>query len=83
MSAPKTKSTANGTTNSKGLTATYIAPATSVPEKAVVQTLSKPDKPAHDAEQERIKAEIAVQQEKLVRHVSPLPLLAAVIPNNV
>ncbi|KAI0303240.1 hypothetical protein BC826DRAFT_984211 [Russula brevipes] len=66
MSAPKTKSTANGTTKSKEPSATYnSAPETSVPEKAVVQTLSKPDKPAHEAEQERIKAEIAVQQEKL------------------
>jgi len=67
MAAPKTKSAANGTKKPKASPATDdSAPASSVPTKPdTVQTPGKPDKAAHDAEQERIKAEIDQLQEKL------------------
>jgi len=82
MAAPKTKSAANGTKKSKASTVTdNSAPAPSVPAKpATIQTPGKPDKAAHDAEQERIKAEMGLLQEKLVRRV-PRRLFSVLIPN--
>jgi len=73
MSAPKTKPAANGTKTSQGPIAKTdsSASAPSVPVKAAaVSSSSKPDRAAYDAEQQRIKAEIDLLQEKLVRGVS-------------
>jgi len=72
MSAPKTKPAANGTKTSQGPIARTdsSASAPSVPVKAGVSLSGKPDRAAYDAEQQRIKAEIDLLQEKLVRGVS-------------
>jgi hypothetical protein len=71
MSAPKTKSTANGTKKSKGpATSNSSAPVASVPAKAPGGISGKPDKAAYEAEQQKIKAEIDLLQEKLVRCVA-------------
>ena len=86
MSGPKAKSTANGTKKSEGPVAQdNFSPVASAPGLAPSSSLSgKPDKAAHDAEQQRIRAEIDTLQEKLVCHVSRLRLLrlTAVISNN-
>jgi hypothetical protein len=80
MSGPKAKSAANGTKSSKGPTAQDESAAT--PSAALPTPISgKPDKAAYDAEQQRIKADIDLVQEKLVRHVSRLCLLT-LISNN-
>jgi hypothetical protein len=72
----KTKPAANGTKKSQGqgpiAKTDSSASSPSVPVKVVVSPLSKPDKAAYDAEQQRIKAEIDLLQEKLVRGVSRL-----------
>jgi hypothetical protein len=69
MSAPKTKSTANGTKKSKvPATSNGSVPVASVPAKASGATSSRPDKAAYEAEQQKIKAETDLLQEKLVRH---------------
>jgi len=67
MSAPKTKPAANGTKTSQGpITRTdSSASAPSMPVKATHSTSGKPDRAAYDAEQQRIKAEIDLLQEKL------------------
>lgn len=71
MSAPKTKSSVNGTKKSKGpATSNGSAPVANEPAKAPVATSGKPDKAAHEAEQQKIKNEIDVVQEKLVRFIS-------------
>jgi hypothetical protein len=44
-----------------------------VPVKAPVSSSGKPDKVAHDAEQQRIKDEIDILLEKLVRCIPRLP----------
>lgn len=80
MSGPKAKSAANGTKKSKGPAAQDTpAPVASAPVPAPVPaptpTSGKPDRAAYDAEQQRIKAEVDVLQEKLVRGVSRLCLL--------
>lgn len=77
MSGPKAKSTTNGTKKSEGpIAQDNLPPVASAPVPAPTPSLlGKPDKAAHDAEQQRIKAEIDVLQEKLVCHVSCLCLL--------
>jgi hypothetical protein len=72
MSAPKTKSIANGTKKSKvPTTSNSSVPVASVPAKASSgATSSRPDKAAYEAEQQKIKAEIDLLQEKLVCHIS-------------
>jgi hypothetical protein len=86
MSGPKAKSTANGTKKSEGpIAQDNSPPIASAPVLAPSPSSSgKPDKAAHDAELQRIKAEIDALQEKLVCHVSRmfLLLLTAVISNN-
>jgi hypothetical protein len=82
---PKAKSTANGTKKSEGPIAQDNSPVASAPALAPSSSSSgKPDKSAHDAEQQRIKAEIDALQEKLVCHVSRLclPFLTTVVSNN-
>ena len=84
---PKAKSTANGTKKSEGPTTqdNSNSPVASAPVLAPSPSSSgKPDKSAHDAEQQRIKSEIDALQEKLVCHVSHLCLLllTAVVSNN-
>jgi hypothetical protein len=72
MSAPKTKSIANGTNKSKGpATSNSSAPVASLPAKAPGATSGKPDKAAYEAEQQRNKAEVDLLQEKLVRCIAP------------
>ena len=85
MSGPKAKSTANGTKKSEGpITQDNSPPVASAPLLAPSSSSSKPDKAAHDAELQRIKAEIDGLQEKLVCHVSCLCLLllTAVVSNH-
>jgi hypothetical protein len=86
MSGPKAKSTANGTKKSEGpIAQDNSPPVASAPALAPSSSSTgKPDKAAHDAEQQRIKAEIDAWQEKLVCHVSPLCflLLSAVVYND-
>lgn len=82
---PKAKSTANGTKKSEGPITQDNSPVASSPVLAPSSSSSgKPDKAAHDAEQQRIKGEIDALQEKLVCHVSRLFLLplTAVVSNN-
>ena len=68
--------TPGGATDSSALVA-------SLQVKTSVSTSSKLlDGAAHAAEQERIKTEIGLLEEKLVRHVSRLSLFTAVILNN-
>jgi hypothetical protein len=81
MSGPKVKSAANGTKKSKGPAQDNSAAAASAPVPAPVPSLGRPDKAAYDAEQQRIKAEVDLLQEKLVRRASRL-LLLTVISNN-
>ena len=76
MSGPKTKPAANGTKKSKAPTAQdNSAPVASAPAPASVPvptpapSSGKPDRAAYDAEQQRIKTEVDLLQEKLVRHV--------------
>ena len=86
MSGPKAKSTANGTKKSEGPIAKDNSPTiASAPMLAPSSSSSgKPDKAAHDTEQQRIKTEIDAWQEKLVCPVSRLCLLllTAVVSNN-
>ncbi len=89
MSGPKAKSTANGTKKSKGSTTEGNSNSTPVANAPVLAPSSsssgKPDKAAHDAELQRIKAEVDALQEKLVRRISRLCLLllTAVVSINV
>ncbi len=83
MSAPKTKPAANGTKKLRAPTATdNYASVPNVPVKAPASSSAKPDRAAYDAEQQRIKNEIDLLQEKLVRGVLHLCFLTALIPNN-
>jgi hypothetical protein len=80
MSGSKAKSATNGTKKSKGSTTQdNSAPAASapvpVPVPAPIPSSGKPDRAAYDAEQQRIKNEVDLLQEKLVRGVSRLCLL--------
>jgi hypothetical protein len=73
MSAPKTKPAANGTKKPHAPAAKdSAAPVPSAPVNAPVSSSGKPDKAVYDAEQQRIKDEINLLQEKLVRHDSGL-----------
>jgi hypothetical protein len=85
MSGPKTKSTTNGTKKSEGPISQDNSPVASAPVLSPSSSSAgKPDKAAHDAELQRIKAEIDGLQEKLVCHISCLYLLllTAVVSNN-
>jgi hypothetical protein len=86
MSGSKAKSTANGTKKSEApIAQDNSPPVASAPVLAPSSSSSgKPDKAAHDAEQQRIKGEIDALQEKLVCDVSRLCLLLliAVVSNN-
>lgn len=74
--APREESDLNPIPTPGGATGSS-APVEKLP--VITSASSRPDKAAYDAEQKRIKTEMSLLQEKLVRRAS---LLSAVIPNN-